>query len=596
MEMNRRIMKRIFDWIWIACIAAACGGTACSREEAVVPAEGGEELSDKPLVIRAHVEGQLESRGTVASGLPRGQKWCLSLPLNEYGGGIGSKGTQQDYLIADFTKGYGEFTWHDKANIDTKVPYELTWNKVMNAGDNNEVTMSLDNAPVYWDNITITGERTQGVGLYHFVDIGWYPNDDRGENTNLMPFYTEEEAKKFHPTDYERFRGADGKFDRERYRAQLEPEGDEIAPNDLLLGYWLGSGDNARNKLYVEIQIKHIMSRVHVEITAPDIPDLDQKPVRVWIDHLASDCYGIIRQWHPQMILSWCWPSRGHIYPSAIIYPFYLSTTPDNEGHWREGWNLMRNVQGTDPNGYKYDGTDKTIYSHDLYLLGDKYGKTEQLLPATDETGAEKEGVLRTHYLIMPPQSTNANTPLAPRLHLEIDGTRYSCNLPQVITAGGTSQTFAEFKENQDITLSVRVSNEPPEIEFSAQVYNWVDKGTWALETKRGGIYEEDDLKKAVEAFNKYVAATSDEKLKHAVERYGYFKGSIFTFVFFTDLPKEGDSSGEYPAEFPTIAEAGAALFDVEMNGHEIYGCSGKAEPGQEPADKDKLKQKMQGK
>ena len=244
-------------------------------------------------------------------------------------------------------------------------------------------------------------------------------------------------------------------------------------------------------------------------------------------------------------------------------------------------------MQGSDPNGYTYDGRDETIYSNTLYLLGDK-DKTEKLLPVTDETGAEK---LRTHYLIMPPQSTNFGTALAPRLYLEIDGTRYSCNLPSIITVGGTGQTstFAEFKENQDITLSVRVSNEPPEIEFSAQVYNWVDKGTWALETKRGGIYEEEDLKKAVNAFNAYVAEQTNEKLEHAVERYGYFKGSIFTFVFFTDL------EGAYP-ENAIIANAGYKLFDVEMNGHEIYGCSGKAEPGQVPADKDKLKQKMQGK
>lgn len=582
-------MKRIFYWIWIACIAAACGGTACSREEAVVPAEGGEELSDKPLVIRAHIEGQLETRGTVASGLLRGQKWCLSLLLNEYSGGTGRRGTQQDYLIADFSKGYGEFEWHG-TDINTTVPYELTWNKILDNGDTNEVTMSLDNAPVYWDNITIDG-RTQGVGLYHNVNIGWYLNEDCDEYTDLMPFYTEDEAKKFHPTDYERFRGADGKFDRERYRAQLEPEGDEIAPNDLLLGYWLGSGDNARNKLYIDISIKHIMSRVHVEITSPDIPDLDRKQVRVWIDHLASECYGIIRNWHAQMILPWCWPSKGHIYPSAIIYPFRLSTKPANDGKWWEGWNLMRNTQGRDPDGYTYDGRDKTIYSNTLYLLGDK-DKTEELLPVTDETGAKK---LRTHYLIMPPQSTNSGTALAPRLHLEIDGTRYSCNLPPVITVGGTGQisTFAEFKENQDITLSVRVSNEPPEIEFSALVYNWVDKGTWALETKRGGIYEAEDLRKAVEAFNKYVSTDSKvaeyQKNRHAVERYGYFTvkegKDIFTFVFFTDL------EGEYPA--PPIAEAGAERFDVEMNGHVIYEYSGKAEKGEEPKDKEQLKEKM---
>ena len=203
----------------------------------------------------------------------------------------------------------------------------------------------------------------------------------------------------------------------------------------------------------------------------------------------------------------------------------------------------------------------------------------------------------------MPPQSTNFGTALAPRLHLEIDGTRYSCNLPSVITEGGTGQisTFAEFKENQDITLSVRVSNEPPEIEFSAQVKNWVDKGSWVLETKRGGIYEKDDLIKAVQAFNAYVAEQTNEKLEHAVERYGYFTvkegkdKDIFTFVFFTDLPKEGDSLDVYPSE-AIIDKANANLFDVEMNGHEIYGCSGKADPGQVPADKDKLKQKMQGK
>lgn len=594
-------MKRIFDWIWIACVAAACGGTACSRgeadEEAVVPAEGGEELSDRPLIIRANIEGQLESRGTVASGLLRGQKWCLSLPLNEYGGAPESKGMNQDYLIADFTNGYGEFKWHDKENLNEIVPYELTWNKILNSGDANEVTMSLDNAPVYWDNMQIE-DRPLGVGLYHNVNIGWYPKD--GETTYLMPFYTEEEAKKFHPDDWKRFRWKteDGKdlFDRDRYRAQLEPEGDEIAPNDLLLGYWLGSGDNARNKLYIDISVKHIMSRVHVEITSPDIPDLDRKQVRVWIDHLASECYGIIRNWHAQMILSWCWPSKGHIYPSVIIYPFYLATKRwPEEPYWREGWDLIRNTfngadyyYDGDYRWYSHDGQDITIYSHNLYLLGDKDGKTEQLLPVTDETGAEK---LRTHYLIMPPQSTNSGTDLAPRLHLEIDGTKYSCSLPPVITTAGTEQSslnFVEFKENQDITLMVTVSDAPPKIELSAQVKNWVDKGTWVLETKRGGIYEEDDLKKAVQAFNAYVKATSNEKLKHAVERYGDFIGEKFIFRFFADLERE------YPKE-AIIDKAGYELFDVEMNGHTIYGCIGAAEVGQDPEGKEDLMKKMKG-
>ena len=589
--MNRRSMKRIFYWIWIACVAAACGGTACSRgeadEEAVVPAEGGEELSDKPLIIRANIEGLLESRATVAPGRLRGEKWCLSLPLNEHGGAPESKGDHQDYLIADFTKGYGEFTWHDKADIGTKVPYELTWNKILYKGDGHEIVMSLDNAPVHWDNMQI-GDRPLGVGLYHNVNLGWPYYE---EYTYLMPFYTEEEARKFHPDDWDRFQGEDGLFDRDRYRAQLEPEGDEIAPNDLLAGYWYRvNGPDVKNQIrYIDISLKHIMSRVHVEITAPDIPDLDQKPVRVWIDHLARECYGIIRTWHAEMV-NGVWQ---HKYPSAIIYPFYLATSPVNwkvPHEWREGWSLIRDRSVNDDydhnyNSYSHDGQDETIYSHKLYLLGDK-DKTEKLLSVTDETGAKK---LRTHYLIMPPQSTNSGTDLAPRLHLEIDGTSYSCNLPPVITTAGTGQSslnFEEFKENQDITLKVNVSDEPPKIELSAQVKNWVDKGTWVLETKRGGIYGEDDLIKAVQAFNAYVEATSDEKRKHAVERYGDFIGGKFIFRFFTDL------DGTYPEE-AIIDEAGYLLFDVEMNGHTIYGCNGAAEVGQDPPGKADLMKKM---
>ena len=599
-EMNRRSMKRIFYWIWIACVAAACGGTACSRgeadEEAVVPAEDGEELSDKPLIIRANIEGLLESRATVAPGRLRDEKWCLSLPLNEHGGAPESKGDHQDYLIADFTKGYGEFTWHAEEDIDTKVPYELTWNKILYKGDGHEIVMSLDNAPVYWDNMQIGG-RPFGVGLYHNVDIGWYPDVDYLNFTYLMPFYTEEEAQRFHPKDWDRFRWKtteDGKnlFDRDRYRAQLEPEDETIAPNDLLAGYWYrGNGTDVKaNIRYIDISLKHIMSRVHVEILAPGIPDIGQKKVKVWIDHLASECYGIIRTWHAEMVSTW-----KNKYPSAIIYPFYLATKP-NTGveppDWREGWGLLRNTYAENDydcnlKSYHHDGQDKTIYSKTLYLLGET-DDDAKLLEVTDETG---KVAYRTHYLIMPPQSTNRGTNLAPRLHLEIDGTRYSCDLPPVITTAGTGQSslnFDEFKENQDITLEVKVSDEPPKIELAAQVKNWVDKGSWVLETKRGGIYGVDDLIKAVKAFNAYVNAMSDKKLGHAVERYGDFIGGKFIFRFFTDL------EGEYPGD-AIIAEAGYELFDVEMNGHTIYGCTGAAEVGQDPPGKADLMKKMKG-
>ena len=586
--MNRRIMKRIFDWIWIACIVAACGGTACSREEAVVPAEGGEELSDKPLVIRANIEGLLETRGTVASGLLRGQKWCLSLPLYEYDVDNEKNAPYQDYLIADFTRGYGEFTWHDKKNISEIVPYELTWNKILYRGDNKEIVMSLDNAPVYWDNMQID-DRPLGVGLYHLVCL--WNNGKQYENTNLMPFYTEEEAKTFHPDDWERFRwktteNEENLFDRDRYRAQLEPEGDEIAPNDLLAGYWYrDNGLDVKNKIrYIDISLKHIMSRVHVEIHAPNIPDIDKRSVKVWIDNLASECYGIIRTWHAEMVNGYTWE---HQYPSVIIYPFYLTTNVSYSSNRREGWDLIRNTEAEDmETHYRYDGKDATIYSHKLYLLG-KTDDDAKLLPVKDETGAVI--AYRTHYLIMPPQSTNYGTALAPRLHLEIDGTKYSCGLPPVITTagtGGSSLNFDEFKENQDITLEVRVSDEPPKIELAAQVKNWLDKGSWVLETKRGGIYGVDDLIKAVKAFNAYVNAMSDKKLEHAVERYGDFRGGKFIFRFFTDL------EGEYPGD-AIIAKAGYLLFDVEMNGHTIYGCNGAAEVGQDPPGKADLMKKM---
>ena len=94
---------------------------------------------------------------------------------------------------------------------------------------------------------------------------------------------------------------------------------------------------------------------------------------------------------------------------------------------------------------------------------------------------------------------------------------------------------------------------------------------------------------KAVKAFNEYVEASSDEKLKHAVERYGDFIKEKFTFRFFTDL------DGAYP-ENAIIAEAGYELFDVEMNGHTIYGCTGAADVGKDPPGKADLMKKMKGK
>ena len=556
-------MKRIFDTILlIACTAAAaCGGTACTREDEADVGSAG--TDGGRIVVRADVEGRLATRSTmVDSGT-----WCLSTYLDEHG----TQTIAPDFLIGDFSSGYGKFKWHEKTNIDTEVPYELYWDKILKDGEY-EICITLDNAPVYWGTMADPDGQEywpfkyeydkplwDGRGFCYSVNFGWNPGDSFQTGnmplqqwSYVMPFFNEEEAKECCPSRYEQiFKGEDGKYDRERYSAHLEPEEGGTAPNDLLSGHWIRNEGSVRNKIvYIEIPVKHIMSRVHVEISAPNIANLASTPVKVWIDNLASECYGIIRRWNAEMVHAW----GNNINPqTAIIYPItYIE--------WGNLYVLQK---------------DAEIYTHELYLSGSGEGDGDLLL-ATDGEGADSKGWLRTRNLVMPPQSTNLYNPdITPRLHIEIGGKHYSGVLPRQITDKNGLQTeFTKFGENQDITLRVSISDEPDRIEFSAQVSDWVDKGTWALDSNRGGIYEAEDVEKAIKLFNEFAA--TDEKApeygqrRHAVERYGHFPGDgdKFTFLFFTDI--EGSYSGD------KIKSEYKDRFDVELNGHTVYECDGK--------------------
>ena len=492
------------------CSAVLCLMTACSREEALSdPAAAG--MYDGPLTIRADIEGLLETRATHKEGnLQDNETWVLSSEGHNY----------QEFFKADFSKGYGEFKDRDDSIV------EINWSRLtpMAWGD---YIIGLDNGP-----------------------IGWKP--DGGLNI----CYIAAKGSSFVNLAYE------GMID--KYKAQVEPEDDTMAPNDFISGRYQENRSTALNKRWITIQLRHRMSRVHVEITSNVIENLDtRKDVKVWLSPLAEKCYGIERIYGNESI-------HGQNHPGVLIDS--LEMLPS--GEW-----VLDSVKSGDK-----------VFTSSLYLLGSAE-KGEPLLSVEG-----KEGTYRTYYLIMPPQTTHVgateNSALRPTLHIKFGEQEYAGMLPGNIKVGDEQRIFSEFGGGQNITLKVKITNAPPAIDIEATVRQWKDRGTWLLETDRGGIRTADDFKKAVKAFNEYVGKSEKPtwspgtEKPEPLERYGNFGENKFVFQFFGDFEEETETIPD-DCKIPNDYKDN---FDVQLHGHTVYkvvGVDGSGEHNEE------LKNKM---
>ena len=497
------------------CAAALCLMAACSREEALSdPAAAG--MYDGPLTIRADIGGMLETRATHPNGnLQDNKTWVLSSEGFNY----------QEFFKADFSKGYGEFKNRDDSIV------EINWSRLkpMKWGD---YIIGLDNGPIGW-------KEDGGLNICYIAEKG----------TSFVNLAAE----------------GDGDEMIEKYKAQVEPE-NGMARNDFISGRYQEHSSTALNKHWITIQLRHRMSRVHVEITAPIIQDLgERKDVQVWMAPLAERCYGIERVYGDESIL-------GQNHPGVSI----------DKLKWVEEqkeWIL-------DP-----DESGEKVFRSKLYLLGSD-GNGEGLTPVDGE-----DGTFRTHYLIMPPQTTHLSAgeadSLRPTLYLKIGDRTWAGMLPGNITIGGEPQTFSEFGGGQNITLKVEITDAPPAINIEATVRQWEDKGTWLLGTDRGGIRTADDFKKAVEAFKEYAERVGVKgewkpgtEKPEPLERYGNFGENKFVFQFFGDFEKETETIPD-DCKIPNDYKNN---FDVSLNGHTVYGVDGLAgEKDNSPALKEKM-------
>lgn len=488
------------------CSAALCLTAACSREDALSePAAAG--MYDGPLTILADIEGMLETRATHEGYLNGDEKWVLStlwkdlFYLNDKDSLVSY---DIEYFEASFPDRYGVFMDRNDSIV------EIKWSNMNTFYDYYEI--GLDNGPTGWD------RNGYPVNKY-------WVNEKEHNYVNFVPY---------------------GNDVLEQYKAQVEPEGGTMAPNDLIAGCYYELANVSEKIRRITIPLRHLMSRVHVEITAPVIPDLEKKKVRVWLTPLAGKCYGIERPFN----LSVGDPNR-----SALLIDSIVS---------KNGFSL------------RYGGDEDKVFTEDLYLLGSA-DEGDFLLPVEDE---KKKGTYRTHYLIMPPQTTHADAAedqnLRPTLYIKIGEKTYAGMLPKDITVGDEPQMFRKFGGGQNITLKVTIDNAPPSIDIEATVRQWKDKGTWLLGTDRGGIRTAEDFENAVNAFNEYVKSgptwEPGKTKPEPLERYGDFDstGEKFVFQFFGDFEED--------REIPDDCKIGKTWeknFEVKLNGHTVYGVDG---------------------
>lgn len=502
--------------------SAACLTVACSsvETETAVPAGNGH---DGPLQITARVAGTLEARSTYPEGnVPEGSDWYLAVTDKNniaYG---------RSYKVA-FNGAYGTLS-----EIGTGESVELRWDMLYGEWQYDyKYHFTLDNCGVN----TVLSDRPNAA--YYFMA--------KDDVTLLGMGMVFDESQK------------------ELYKAKRESEDGRINSNDILQGHAEVPKNGAEKRIFIDIPLYHLMSRVHVEFTS-DIKNFeDVKSAKVWIDHLAEECYGINRM--PCFMDRFAGQFPGIDRARLYIYPLIQTDrTLYIEGF--SGGNYAF------PMKYKYDPscTDDEIFCHDLYLLG----STEKGEPLIHDQDGQGGSVWRTGRLILPPQPVQTSAELRPRLHIDLDGEKYSGVLPVVLTTGTGVEQFTEFGSGKDITLRVNLNDTPPYITFSAQVKGWEDRGEVMLGSQEAGIYSSEDFVKAVAAFLDYFGAGDDNNKKEAARktllRYGKFwTDSLFRFTFYNNFEED---TQEIP-ESCKIPSTYADNFEINLAGHTVYGVKG---------------------
>lgn len=186
-----------------------------------------------------------------------------------------------------------------------------------------------------------------------------------------------------------------------------------------------------------------------------------------------------------------------------------------------------------------------------------------------DKSFQMHEGVLLeggyTNTCIFPPQTFSDS--YRPRLQIKLnDGTTYTGSLPQTMFTGTSDNATAatlEFYRGRCLTINVLLvgSISGREILFlPAVVEDWVDVGSVGIIARQLGIYDEENYKKAVEAYNK------EPKDETALSRFGTKdaegKWTIHIFASF------GESSDAF-TKF-----ANDTYLSLNLHGHTVYGTT----------------------
>lgn len=481
-------------------LSAACSGADEAAEM------GSDRTDDGPIIIRADVADIAGTRTTFDSDLlSRYGKWTLFYPLAS-----SVTSGQLDAVEVQFNKqGYGTLR---KAGISG--PYEFTWNDLSVISDYSyqQYLFVLDN---------VASHNTK-----------WREKDilEDGKVVALGVVFSKEE--------------------REKYAAGLEDEkAEEPAENDIVLGH-LEYPNNSEPHAVLEFRLKHLMSRVSVELEEGKITA--STPLKVWITPLAKECTAMNRAYPAQY-------QQGAA-PLSVSQNTLL-VRPLNDA-------------GT---GFA-DIADEEIFKEKLYLVGDETGYGTLKPVGDDGESPSRKPFYRTGRLILPPQSTHYDTSLHPKMYVQLESapsTVYSAPLPgSLFDDESKSQVpFDRFESGKDIIIRARIEPEDPVIKLEGRVRKWEDRGEWFLSTTLGGIYDANDLKDAIALYNQITEDPIDATLKHKLDRYGSWKtdgakGEYFTFEFYRDI------DGAYPdgVEGEDYHVTSPKDFEVNLNGHTVYG------------------------
>lgn len=260
---------------------------------------------------------------------------------------------------------------------------------------------------------------------------------------------------------------------------------DNEGSNDLL---W-GTRQISRNSPIVNFELHHCMSRICLEITVENnseglVKDPDVKNATAWISSLLHD------------------PEKYDKLKGELIfpeYPVYKDLKLVNPEDPTTSWEI------TEENNA---GQDITIYKSKVYVLPPQELLTDEHRPRLYVSVPGKNGESPTVYSGLIPRVMEMK---------QDDGTIIPMNL----------SLLREYY----LTFHVKLSLEPLEIIFMpVTVVEWIEKGTFIIGAYQSGLYNEEDMKKMIEAYN-----NMDEE---ALERLGYKDRDSGNWVFnlFKDL------------------------------------------------------------